>query len=177
MAKHITKRLPQRYLPPSSEEIIKVGTKVPDSETRITVIDEPSFNRALELIASGPVLISTEKRVYRIEDFDQGAEIVSDQLAHMHVTIVQSYQPQPKKPGYLSVTRPAPLISPTLLVRVTNPETFDQALELVEKGPVTIYGKEERYQASTFDELAEILVKLMSWGQTPLVDSRRLEKK
>lgn len=171
MRHHITKKPMLRYYPSGESITVKAGKKLEDSETRVTVVDEDSFNRALELMASGPVIVSTKYKSYIIKDFDQAAEIVSDQLAGMKVTIVEAYQ-EPTKPAASAPTwhKPAPYTGPAFLVRVYDERTFEKALELITEGPVTVEGKE----VTDFDEAAELITNILLSGKHPIV--KKVEK-
>jgi len=173
---HSTKKNVSGALPHGEVQIVVPGIPIPDNPDRVTVVDEASYERSLELMARGPVYISTKHRMYTIKEFDQAAEIVSDQLVQYGYALVEVVKPKAPQPVKTALSTPVPSVTgETTMIKVYDDKTFEKALEMVTRGPVTITAKNLRYTYMTdFDKVAERLVYLLNMGYQPWVDSRHI---
>jgi len=141
------------YRTPGPVEIIQPATKTPTGAVRVE--DEDSFNQALELLASGPVLISTKTRVYHVKDFDRGVQIIADQLEAGYSVTVQPVTPTARPKMYLE-TPPAPVAPPKQAI-ITDDRDFEIAMEMAAEGPIQIEVEGKTTIIKDFDQAADTI--------------------
>ncbi|MEM3426793.1 MAG: hypothetical protein QW212_00835 [Nitrososphaerales archaeon] len=141
------------YREPGPVEIVRPASKLP--EGTVDVVDDGTFNKALELLASGPVLISTQTRVYRVSNFDRGVEIIADQLEAGHRVRVQPVTPTERPKLYLET--PPPPVPPPRQALVTDDRDFDVAMEMAAEGPIQIEVEGKTTVINDFDQAAETI--------------------
>lgn len=136
------------------------GARLMPKTSQIVVRNEETLGKALEIAADvGAVIVEVEGTKYFLEGpemLKKLQKIVEDELAEGRCAIVSHWR---SRAGYMSSEVGTIFKGQTASNRLTvkDPGTYTEAMDMVRKGPVRIFGRKKSWIITRPDQLQQIL--------------------